>query len=360
LKSKTINSKKQLPMKVLSKFIWGALLLPLIWSCGEIAPPPIIPQTASTLTSPTAGTAIVLLQEDKADTLFFTASTPDFGVTGNYTYSLEMAKGGTNFATAIAVGSSTNPTIKVAIGALNRLIVGAGIEADVASNIDFRIKTAIDRSMMPLVGTATTLSITPYTDVIILPSLRVPGDYQGWAPSNNNTIIFSATSNNIYEGFVHILSGSGEFKLITGPAWDEFPDYGTGDTPNSLKVKGGNIKIPGAFGTHRIKANLTALTYELERIGIWGIIGSATTGGWDNETPMTFNTAQNILTITTNLKAGDMKFRTHTWDSNYGLGSADGIAGPGGDNIPIAADGNYTITLDFKTPGEVRYSIVKN
>lgn len=348
-------------MRVLSKFIWVAFMLPIImWSCSPIDEPAIIPQTASTLTSPTAGTAIVLLQDEKEDTIFFQASIPDFGVTGNYTYSLEMARGGTNFATAIALGSSTNPTIKVAIGELNSKIVGAGIEADVASNIDFRIKTAIDRSMMPLVGTATTLSITPYIDVIVLPSLRVPGDYQGWSPPNDNTIIYSVNSDNIYEGFVHILSGSGEFKLITGPAWDEFPDYGTGATANSLAEKGGNIKIPGAFGTHRIKANLTALTYELERIGIWGIIGSATAGGWDNETPMTFNSDQNILTITADLKAGDMKFRTHTWDSNYGLGSADGIAGEGGDNIPIAADGNYTITLDFKTPEEVRYSIVIN
>jgi starch-binding outer membrane protein SusE/F len=348
-------------MRVLSNFIWVAIMLPFImWSCGPIDEPAIIPQTASTLTSPSAGTAIVLLQDEKEDTIFFQASEPDFGVSGNYTYNLEMAQGGTNFATAIALGSSTTPTIKVAVGDLNAKIVAAGILPDVASNIDFRIKTSIDRSLMPLVGAATTLSITPYTDVVVLPSLRVPGDYQGWSPPNENTVIYSVNSDNIYEGFVHILSGSGEFKFITGPEWDTYPDYGTGATPNSLAVKGGNLKIPGAFGTHRVKANITALTYELERIGIWGIIGNATAGGWDNETPMTFDAANNVLTITTNLTVGEMKFRTQTWDNNYGLGSADGIAGAGGDNIPVAEAGNYTITLDFKTPGEVRYSIVKN
>lgn len=72
IETETINSKKQLFMRVLSKFIWVAFMLPIImWSCSPIDEPAIIPQTASTLTSPTAGTAIVLLQDEKEDTIFF-------------------------------------------------------------------------------------------------------------------------------------------------------------------------------------------------------------------------------------------------------------------------------------------------
>lgn len=150
-------------MKVLSKLVWVAFILPLLlWSCSPVDDPAIIPQTPSTITSPAAGSAIVLTEANKADSLTFTATVPDFGVAGNYTYNLEMAKGGTNFATVVALGSDTIPTIKVGIENLNRRLVTAGLEPNVAGNVDFRIKTTIDRSLSPLVGAATTLSLTPY------------------------------------------------------------------------------------------------------------------------------------------------------------------------------------------------------
>lgn len=350
-------------MRVLSKMSWAAFLLPLlIWSCAPMDQPTIIPQTGSTLVSPAAGSSLVLLEASKADSISFQTTAPDFGVPGavEITYKLEMAKGGTNFAKVVALGTSKTPVIKVKTEDLNGKLLAEGLEAGKAGAVEFRVTTSINRSLSDLVGAVSSLTVTPYLATVVLPSLRVPGDYQSWNPGNNNTIIFSVKSDNVYEGFVHINSGSGEFKFITGPKWDDFPDYGTGDAPGSLKQKGGNLKIPGDFGTHRVKADLTKLTYEIERIGVWGIIGSATTGGWDKETPMTFNAANNILTITTNLSAGEMKFRTHTWDHNYGLGSAPGEGGAGGPNIPIASAGNYTITLDFKTPGKVLYTITKN
>jgi hypothetical protein len=42
------------------------------------------------------------------------------------------------------------------------------------------------------------------------------------------------------------------------------------------------------------------------------------------------------------------------------LGPKDGVLVNGGDNIKIEAAGNYTITLDFKKPGEVSYTMTKN
>ena len=350
-------------MRVLSKISWVAFLLPLlIWSCTPIDQPTIIPQTGSTLVSPAAGSSLVLLETAKGDSISFQVTAPDFGVPGavEITYKLEMAKGGTNFAKVVNLATTKTPIIKVKTEDLNNKVLAEGLEAGKAGAVEFRVTTSINRSLSDLVGAASSLNVTPYLATVVLPSLRVPGDYQSWNPGNNNTIIYSANSDNIYEGFVHILSGSGEFKFITGPEWDTYPDYGTDAAPGKLIQKGGNIKIPGDFGTYRVKANLANLTYELQRIGVWGIIGSATAGGWDTETPMQFNAANNILTITTALSAGEMKFRTQTWDNNYGLGSAPGEGGAGGPNIPIAEAGNYTITLDFKTPGKVLYTITKN
>lgn len=346
-------------MRVITKLVWIAFVLPLVlWSCGPMDQPPIVQQTPPSLTSPSEGTTLTLLAEEADEELVFTTSVPDFGTTGSITYRLEMAPAGTNFESPIEIGTSETTDIFVEVGGLNSQLLSAGLEPEVPANIDLRVRASIDRSLRDLTGPSTTVVFVPFSDDVDLPQLRVPGDYQGWNPGNDNTIIFSEESNNVYEGFVHILSGSGEFKFITGPAWDDFPDYGGAN--GSLEEGGPNLSIPGDFGTHRVKADLTNLTYEIEWVGVWGIIGSATEGGWDNETPMSFNANENILTITTDLAEGEMKFRTHTWDNNYGLGDEPGVAGFDGGNIPIAEAGNYTITLDFKTPGVVRYSITQN
>lgn len=346
-------------MRVIYKFTWLAALLPLVWACGEMDQPPIIQQSPSTLTNPASGTNIVLSQEDAEEKLVFEVSSADFGTTGEVTYTLQMDISGNQFANPVDFGASTTTTIEVEIGEFNKKLIAEGLEPEVAGAIEVRVKSSINKSLRDIFGSPITLNVTPYLDVVELPFLRVPGDYQGWNPGNDNTIIYSAEADDVYEGFVHILGGSGEFKFITGPAWDEFPDFGSAGN-NTLVEKGGNLKISGDPGTYRVKADLNNLTYEMERIGMWGIIGSATSGGWDKETPMSFNAADNILTITTDLTEGDMKFRTQSWDNNYGLGTADGVGGFDGGNIPITSAGNYTITLDFKTPGTVLYSVTKN
>lgn len=346
-------------MRVLSKILGLAFVLPLLWSCGEMEMPPIVQQTPSSITSPSDGSSIVLDQSEADMFLLFSVSQANFGITGQVTYEIEIDKAGNNFSSPVKVGSSTNTDIEVKIGELNRRVLAEGVEAGTAGPIEFRVRSIIDKSLRDIVGSAVTINVTPFSEDMDLPVLRIPGDYQGWNPGNDNTVIASENSDDVFEGFLHILSGSGEFKFITGPSWDDFPDYGMG-AEGVLDPDGGNIKIPGDFGTYRVKADLNNLTYELERVGKWGIIGSATAGGWDAETPMSFDAAENILKITADLEEGEMKFRTHTWDDNFGLSDDEGVLAHDGPNIPIGEAGNYTITLDFKTPGQVKYTIVQN
>ena len=49
-----------------------------------------------------------------------------------------------------------------------------------------------------------------------------------------------------------------------------------------------------------------------------GIIGSATPGGWDNETPLT-QVNDSVWTIQMSLIKGEVKFRANNaWDINWG------------------------------------------
>ncbi|WP_269224019.1 MULTISPECIES: SusE domain-containing protein [Flavobacterium] len=90
----------------------------------------------------------------------------------------------------------------------------------------------------------------------------------------------------------------------------------------------------------------------------WGIIGSATPNGWgDPDTNLTYDLATKKYTFDGALKAGEYKFRLDdAWTVNRGDTGADFSMEQNGDNMKIAADGNYLITVDFKAN---IYSIVK-
>ena len=92
----------------------------------------------------------------------------------------------------------------------------------------------------------------------------------------------------------------------------------------------------------------------------WGLIGSGTPGGWDSDQNMTYDPVNDVWTITLDLITGDIKFRANdAWAINYGDPTGAGKLVQDGDNIPISADGNYTITLDLS--GAIyRYTVVEN
>ena len=106
---------------------------------------------------------------------------------------------------------------------------------------------------------------------------------------------------------------------------------------------------------------MNELTYTLGAPIKWRIFGSATPGGWDADTDMTFNPDENVMEITTDLVVGELKFRGNAdWGSNFGDDNGDGVLEANGGNIQVPEAGNYTIKMDWKTPGQVSYTLVKN
>lgn len=346
-------------MKAIRQIGWAATLIPILLACETYEMPPIIPQTGSVLSSPAAGTSIVL-EKDGADeaAIEFTVTAADFGTTGIVKYQLQMDLPAANFAAPVNLGAETESNIvAVNVEDLNKALLAKGLPFEVAANVQFRVKASINLSLSPIIGDPTTLSITPYDATVAFPVLYVPGDYQGWDPANPMTVLYSENFDNKFKGFVHIIGGSREFKINEGPNWAV--NYGDNGANNTLDRDGDNIKV-AADGTHEINVDLGAKTYTISPVKRWGIVGDATTGGWDTDTPMdAFDKVTNSLKITTNLKAGEMKFRANNnWDFNYG--GANGELTAGGANIKVAADGNYTITLFLGPSGLASYTLVKN
>jgi hypothetical protein len=173
--------------------------------------------------------------------------------------------------------------------------------------------------------------------------LYVPGGHQGWNPAAA-PVVYSPKLDWKFDGYVYMEAGN-EFKFTSEPDWNH-TNYGSGGA-GTLSSDGGagNLTV-SATGFYRLTVDLSGEPYTYTATSTnWGLIGDATPGGWDASTPMTLNAATGEWTVTATLAGGkEFKFRANDgWDINLG-GDVNNLT-YGGDNIPVASDGTYLITL---------------
>jgi hypothetical protein len=172
------------------------------------------------------------------------------------------------------------------------------------------------------------------------------------------------TNDKIFEGYVSI-AGPTWIKFTSAPDWGHM-NYGSAGE-NALSVDGAaaGIDVPLA-GYYRVQVNIEALTYRLDKIDSWGLIGTATPGSWDSSTPMAYDATSKTWSKTVNLVNGAMKFRANNgWDVNYGPASdqLQGTLIPTDAAISISEPGSYTVRVDFTrsaAPYLYTYTVIKN
>lgn len=185
--------------------------------------------------------------------------------------------------------------------------------------------------------------------------LNVPGAYQGWTPDNNNNALVSFNNDGVYTGYIYLPEDQLQFKFALG-SWDT--NWGDSGADGTLEPGGSDIVAP-ASGFYRLSVDLNTLTYTFEASN-WGLIGSATAGGWDSDTNMAYDAAEGAWVLTTDLVGGAVKFRNNDgWDINFGDSGADATLEAGGSDIVIPGGGNYTIKL-YLDKAPYTYSIVSN
>jgi len=185
--------------------------------------------------------------------------------------------------------------------------------------------------------------------------LYVPGSHQGWSPGTA-PIVYNRNFDMKYEGYVNF-SANDLFKFTSDPDWDH-TNYGDGGN-GTLSTTGDNLTVAEA-GYYKLNVDLSGSPFTYTKVKTdWGLIGDATVGGWDNSTPMTYNPDTKVWTVTTTLTAGKaFKFRANNgWDIN--LGGNQSNLSYGGDNIQVATDGTYLVTLDLSNPEAYKCSVVQ-
>jgi hypothetical protein len=209
----------------------------------------------------------------------------------------------------------------------------------------------------------------PYSVKILSTSfpeqLYMPGNHQGWAPDAANCPTLQGNGEGIFEGAVNLVAADGsnecQFKFSPVAAWSG--DFGATITfdESGMNATGAygvpdNIVVPNGY--YYITVDMTAGTLTLNRIDKVGLIGGF--NGWGGDIEFTFDSSKNVWTLTQEIKAADeFKVRFNGgWDLNRGIGGEGaGVVATGiktavyhnGQNMKVAEDGTYTITLDMST-----------
>lgn len=350
-------------MKKVSIFMLALTIMIGFYSCKKDETRVVLDPanvTAPALDASLDGAAVTITADNQDSTVTMNWTAANYGFNTAINYYVQMDLKGNNFSKASTLGSTKSATsLTLSLGDLNNKLLLMEDDPEVANplDIEFRVVALISSQVDTVSSQVISMTFVPYAVAIVYPQLYVPGAYQGWAPDQADSI-GSINSDDKYEGYIY-MPQAGEFKFTSKRAWDG-TNYGDGGTPGTLSTDGGagNLSVDEP-GFYKFNVNTTDLTWTSLKT-TWGLIGDATPGGWDTDTPMTYNPDTQLWTVTLDLNAADIKFRANSaWDLNYGSNDANGKLQENGANIHIDAAGNYTITLDLSHT-VYRYKIEKN
>jgi hypothetical protein len=329
--------------------------------------------TPPSISSPAGGGSFVFTDSTENVVMTkFTWTEADFGFQSATIYNVMLDFANNNFAAPFTIGNTTGLELEVLNGDVNNKLMTAGAIGGRATDFEVRIRATIHKDVDTLYSTGITLTLTPFEKIIIYPSLYVPGSYQDnwnpawieWTPGNEETKVYSVKDDGKYEGYLYFPEAETYYKFTKVPAWEQVNTIGDVDAGGQsgtllLGDWGNNIKVTTGPGYYLVKADLNAKTYS-NTLTDWGLVGSATAGGWDSDQNMTYDPLTDRWTITADLVVGKIKFRANdAWDINLGDDNADEKLEYGGADIDIAQAGNYTITMNL-SEAIYRYTVVKN
>jgi hypothetical protein len=330
-------------------------------SCEKVETGPVIKDTpgAPAITAPTAGSNLVMVKPDAAKTVNFIWTGADYGVPLGVLYTLQVAKGGTSFATPVDVIGVKALTTTLTYAEFNAKMLALEAKMEQVNSIDMRIKASIPNSAAATIySSVVNMNVTPYTskDMIYL-----VGAFNGW-----NNVTANPMNRNLaglkHELYLNFTAGNLEFKILPKQgSWDG--DIGNDPANNGkLIATGENNMWVSAPGYYRISVDMQAMTWSTLAT-TWGVIGGF--NNWGGDQAMTYDAVNGVWTTTFDIAAAtEFKFRANAgWSLNFGDTGADGKLDDGGSNIVISAAGNYTITLNLNPTGNPQaytYTIKKN
>ena len=295
----------------------------------------------------------IVLTEDNAESNAVTVSwtLSDFGFDAAPSYTIMIDVTGGDFSEAQLISAGSNYSYEFTVAELNNKLLSLGLIPNEEAMVDFKVKTTLS-SYQEMISESVSMAVTPFSSILDLSTnLGVVGSATpgGWGnPDIPDLPFYTTAMADIYVAYVTL--GNGEIKFRKDNLWTE--NYGDSGADGTLEANGDDIAV--SEGSYKITVNMANLTYTIEPF-TWGLVGSATTNGWDGPDMMlTYNPFADDWRTVVTLIDGEAKFRfNNDWGLNYGDSGADGSLEIGGDNIAVSA-GHYLVVFN---PTTLTYSI---
>lgn len=282
------------------------------------------------------------------------------------TYALQFDKKGNNFAAPVSVDAGAGPTKALTVASLNGALIGLGLAPEAAADVEVRLRAIYANNITPLYSPTVALSATPYST-----ELYVASSYLNNNLATAPKLIEIDGSPRQYQGYVYFGGTAASTFKVTNTRTGSGSTYGNAstsavavgapgkETTGTLAAPGSNFTI--APGYYLVKINLADMKWSATPY-TWAVIGAATANGWGGDTPMTYNEAKGVWTVTTPLTADEFKFRANgNWDISLGATKPAGsfLTADNGANLVSPGAGNYTLTLDLSNAAKPTYSVSK-
>ncbi len=253
----------------------------------EDVDPPVV-------TAPVAGDDFVLSLDDKDElAMVIRWNRPDFGVDLKMDFSVDIdLKGGDFTSNAINLGLTSNDTLALTHGELNKKLLELGLSPNQSGEFDIRVLSTVNYQIPNGTSEVVTVSASPYST--IFPSIYMIGAaVGGWDPGLAVEVASTGEPNKYYTKAYFDAETDANFRFFSDTNWgaslggyNVFPNYPsdllgeTGDGDSNFSFIGATgwyeIWVDQGSGTIQMKATAEPLLY---------LTGDATHGwGWDNPT----------------------------------------------------------------------------
>lgn len=311
-------------MRKISLIVFSLLSLFILFSCEKDEKKAVLSDNpvAPGLTVPSSD--LVLQRANAADILLFAGSAADFGFKAAVTYTLEVAVGGSSFASPTTLATATVDTFKLSVADFNAKLLEIGVAEYSVTAMDMRVKASAYASSPAAYSIVSGVNVTLYG----LPRLILSTTPEQSIPS--------PAGDGNYGGLVKLEAGI-SFTLTDLESGKTYGGVG-----GVLSENGAPIVVETA-GWYNFTASTVDMAYAANPYFI-GLVGSATPNQWNApDQKMDYDSATGTWSITIDLVDGAIKFRLNDdWAWNLG-GTTDNLVHNGAD-IPVTA-GNYTIVL---------------
>ncbi len=328
---------------VINKILTLLAISLLLGSCQEVEDQAVLNPAASTVIEQILPEDVVLSESEVGSPAMKISWTkPEFGFAASYNYQLLIDFAGGDFSTPQIVSVGTDIEKIFETEELNKLLLNLGVEPDNPTQLIAQVR-AILSSTVSIDSQSSPFTATAYSAVLDLSS---PWGLVGSAAPNGwdgPDVPFYKSTTQANTFIAYTVLSDGEWKIRKDNSWDV--NFGSDANDGTLQPGGANIPVDA--GIYKVTFNEAALTYSIEAYA-WGLVGSATTNGWDGpDMPLTYDPFTDTWRADVQLVEGEFKVRKdNSWTTNYGDTGLDGTLDQDGDNIPVTA-GYYHIQVDF-------------